>query len=136
MLDRNGYHISNVIDTYYYYKTMYFTDTKWLQAKKTIICWLQLLTSEQHIPDMPFSTITDFQRDPSKAYLKQWVDPSSAMMYNKTSTCILLTNEKKFSKFGFDAEAKYLDLILDKKQKDWYFFRRFKMYLYDIQVSS
>lgn len=83
-----------------------------------------------------FSTITDFQRDPSKAFLKQWVDPSSAMMYNKTSTCILLTDEKKFSKFGFDAEAKYLDLILDKKQKDWYFFRRFKMYLYDIQVSS
>lgn len=82
-----------------------------------------------------FSTRCDFKRDPTNTFLKQWVDPTSSMMYNKTSTCILFTKEKNFSKFGFDAEAKYLDLIFDKEQKDWYFFRRFKMSLYDLQVN-
>lgn len=83
-----------------------------------------------------FSTRYDFKRDPTHTFLKQWVDPTSSMMYNKTSTCILFTKEKKFSKFGFDAEAKYLDLILDKDHKNWYFFRRFKMSLYDIKVNT
>uniref|UniRef100_K1QU68 Heat shock 70 kDa protein 12B n=1 Tax=Magallana gigas TaxID=29159 RepID=K1QU68_MAGGI len=80
-----------------------------------------------------FSTRYDFQRNPTNTFLKQWVDPTSSMMYNKTSTCILFTKDKKFSKFGFEAEAKYMDLILDKEQKDWFFFRRFKMSLYDLQ---
>ena len=81
-----------------------------------------------------FSTRTDFQRDPTKAFLKQWVDPASSMMYNKTSTCILFDADRKFSKFGFEAEAKYIDLIMDKEHETWYFFRRFKMTLYDKQV--
>lgn len=83
-----------------------------------------------------FSTRYDFQRDPTNTFLKQWVDPTSSMMNNKTSTCILFTKKKKFSKFGFEAEAKYLDLILDKDHMNWYFFRRFKMSLYDVQVNS
>lgn len=85
-----------------------------------------------------FSSRNDFQRDPTKAYSKQWVDPTSSMVYGKTSTCILFTNGKEFSKFGFEAEAKYLDLILDENedQKNWFFFRRFKMVLYDIQVNA
>lgn len=82
-----------------------------------------------------FSTITDFQRDPLKSYLKQWVDPTSGMIYNKTSTCILFDEKKEFQNFGFDAETNYLNLVPKEKQKDWYFFRRFKMYLYDKQVS-
>lgn len=81
-----------------------------------------------------FSTRHDFLRDPTNTFLKQWVDPTSSMMYNKTSTCILFHKDKKFNKFGFEAEAKYMDLILDKEQKDWFFFRRFKMSLYEIQV--
>lgn len=83
-----------------------------------------------------YSTRNDFQRDPTKAYLKQWPDPTSPMMLNKTSTCILFNKEKQFSKFGFEAEAKYLDLILEEEQKDWFFFRRFKMSLYNIQVNK
>lgn len=83
-----------------------------------------------------FSTRHDFKRDPTNTFLKQWVDPTSSMMNNKTSTCILFTKKKKFSKFGFEAEAKYLDLILDKDHMNWYFFRRFKMSLYDVQVNS
>lgn len=66
-----------------------------------------------------FSTRYDFQRDPTKTILKRWVDPTSSMMYNKTSTCILFNKNKTFSNFGFDAEAKYVDLILDKDHMNW-----------------
>lgn len=83
-----------------------------------------------------FSTRYDFQRDPTNTSIKQWVDPTSSLVYNKTSTCILFTKEKEFCKFGFDAEAKYFDLILDNEHKDWYFFRRFKMYFYNKQVTA
>lgn len=83
-----------------------------------------------------FSTRNDFKTDPTNAFLKEWVDPTSAMISYKTSTCILFTKEKKFSHFGFEAEAKYLDLKDDKDHTDWYFFRRFKMSLYDKQVHS
>lgn len=81
-----------------------------------------------------FSSRDDFTRDPTKAYLKEWVDPSSNMLYNKTSTCILFTKERKFSHFGFEAEYKYSDLMEDNNHKEWYFFRRFKMCLYAMKV--
>lgn len=85
-----------------------------------------------------FSTKHHFLTDPTNIgniSIKHWVDPISAMMYNKTSTCILFTEEKIFDKFGFEAEAKYLDLILDNDHENWYFFRRFKMSLHKIQVK-
>ncbi|XP_022297241.2 heat shock 70 kDa protein 12A-like [Crassostrea virginica] len=83
-----------------------------------------------------FSTREDFRAEPTKAYLKQWVDPASSMMSNKTSTCILFDEGVNFSKFGLEAEAKYLDLIMDNQHGTWYFFRRFKMTLYDKQSSG
>ncbi|XP_078341045.1 heat shock 70 kDa protein 12A-like isoform X2 [Crassostrea virginica] len=83
-----------------------------------------------------FSIREDFEKEPTKAYLKQWVDPGSSMIYNKTSTCILFDESVNFSKFGFEAESKYQDLIMDNEHKTWYFFRRFKMTLYDKQSSG
>uniref|UniRef100_K1RKH3 Heat shock 70 kDa protein 12B n=1 Tax=Magallana gigas TaxID=29159 RepID=K1RKH3_MAGGI len=85
-----------------------------------------------------FSTKHDFLTDPKNIRnisIKHWEDPISAMLYYKTSTCILFTEEKIFDKFGFEAEAKYLDLILDNDHQNWYFFRRFKMSLYAIQAG-
>lgn len=81
-----------------------------------------------------FSSRDDFKRDPTKAYLKEWMDPFSNLMYNKTSTCVLFTKEGKFSLFGFDAEYKYSDLMENNDHKEWYFFRRFKMFLYALKV--
>lgn len=80
-----------------------------------------------------FSTRHDFEKDPTNTNIKRWIDPTSSMVYNKTSTCILFTKEKKFNSFGFEAEAKYLDLVLDNEHKNWYFFRRFKMTLYEFE---
>lgn len=81
-----------------------------------------------------YSTRDDFKRMPTKLYSKQWVDSSSSMVCNKTASCILFDAKTKFSKFGFEAEAKYLDLIIDKEHKSWYFFKQFKMSLYNKQV--
>ena len=47
-----------------------------------------------------------------------------------TATCILLDHEKNLVAFGFDAENKFCQIVNDKKEKDYYFFRRFKMVLY------
>lgn len=71
-----------------------------------------------------FSTITDFQRDPLKSYLKQWVDSTSGRIYNKTSTCILFDENKDFRKFGFEAETNYMNLVPKEKLKDWVFFSK------------
>lgn len=71
-----------------------------------------------------FSTITDFQRDPLKSYLKQWVDSTSGRIYNKTSTCILFDENKDFRNFGFEAETNYLNLVPKEKLKDWVFFSK------------
>lgn len=83
-----------------------------------------------------FSTRNDFSKDPTRVFLKQWIDPSSTLMYNKTSTSILFDENEKFSRFGFEAEAKYLELTFENKHRSWYFFRRFKMSLFKIQVRN
>lgn len=52
----------------------------------------------------------------------------------KTSTCVLFDPTKKFNSFGYDAEEKYSNLALDDNHHDWYYFRRFKMMLYNKMV--
>ena len=47
----------------------------------------------------------------------------------------LFDKSKKFVAFGFEAEDMYSDLTLDQLEGDWYYFRRFKMLLYNSQVS-
>lgn len=83
-----------------------------------------------------FSFYDEFKKDPTKSFVKNWIDPNSSMMYCKTSTCILFNEEKEFNEFGFAAEAKYLDLMLENDHHNWYFFRRFKMVLYEIQSED
>jgi len=46
----------------------------------------------------------------------------------------LLNKEKQFVDFGFDAENKYADLVMDGEQDDYYFFYRFTMSLYNNEV--
>ena len=52
----------------------------------------------------------------------------------KTPTCILLNQEKKFVKFGFEAAEKYAELE-DANEKSFYCFDRFKMMLHGSEVS-
>ena len=52
----------------------------------------------------------------------------------KTPTIVLLTPHKEFDSFGYEAEINYADLCSKGLNKDWYYFRRFKLLLYDTKV--
>ena len=81
-----------------------------------------------------FSFRHEFERDPIKVSSRTWTAGSGNLQSLKTSTCILFDKDGKFNSFGFEAEDKYMDLALDGEEKDWYYFRRFKMTLYDKMV--
>lgn len=53
----------------------------------------------------------------------------------KTPTCILLSPQKKFIKFGFEAAEKYAELE-EAKDRTFYFFDRFKMMLHGSEVTD
>ena len=53
----------------------------------------------------------------------------------KTPTSILFTPWKSFQSFGYEAEEKYAALSQDGEHKDWYFFKRFKLTLYNNKVG-
>ncbi|XP_045203146.2 heat shock 70 kDa protein 12A-like [Mercenaria mercenaria] len=76
-----------------------------------------------------FSTRTDHGKDPLKVCANTW--GAGNLMSLKTSTCVLFDRNKKFHSFGFEAEDNYSDFALDEKHQDFYFFRRFKMKLFD-----
>lgn len=62
--------------------------------------------------------------------------PNEVYQSSKTSTTILLDADKKFHSFGFQAETDYANLAQDDKHRDWYYFRRFKMVLFENMVSA
>ncbi|XP_060065872.1 heat shock 70 kDa protein 12B-like [Ylistrum balloti] len=49
----------------------------------------------------------------------------------KAPTCVLFNPQGKFDSFGYDAENRYAELTLTNEHQDWYYFRRFKMMLYN-----
>jgi hypothetical protein len=79
-----------------------------------------------------YSTVNN----PEKIYANQtWYAGESTLASLKTSSCILFTPEKEFTKFGYDAETEFVRLAEENKHREWYFFERFKMALIDDRVS-
>ncbi|XP_033743088.1 heat shock 70 kDa protein 12B-like isoform X2 [Pecten maximus] len=78
-----------------------------------------------------FSSINDYRRDPLGVSCNNWASRSGGFISHKTSTCVLFGPNGDFNSFGFEAEDKYSDLVLDEEEKGWYYFRRFKMKLYE-----
>ena len=83
-----------------------------------------------------FSFRHDNERDPLKISANTWTAGSGSLVSLKTSTCVLFDPSEKFHSFGFEAEDKYSNLALDEEHEDWYYFRRFKMMLYEKTVCS
>ena len=83
-----------------------------------------------------FSLRHEFNADPLKANANQWTVGCRSSISLKTLTCVLFSPDKKFDSFGYEAEDKYANLALDDKHHDWYYFRRFKMLLYENRVST
>ncbi|XP_045193513.2 heat shock 70 kDa protein 12A-like isoform X2 [Mercenaria mercenaria] len=72
-----------------------------------------------------FSFVHDFERDPTKATLKNW--DCYLLDTKKTPTCLLIKPDRKTLKdFGYAAEDRYIRLTDDGKQNNYYYFKRFK----------
>ena len=82
-----------------------------------------------------YSFRSDFQADPLKISSNQWQFGASKTASMKTPSCILFNSRQECDCFGFEAENKYAELCLDDAHHDWFFFRHFKMLLYDTKVS-
>lgn len=82
-----------------------------------------------------FSFINDYQSNPLKISANNWNSGVSNLVSMKTPTCVLFDSTEKFDSFGFEAEENYSNLALDDEHHDWYYFRRFKMMLYNKTVK-
>ena len=56
-----------------------------------------------------------------------WSQEAVGLLAYKTPTCILLTSDKAFEAFGYEAENAYLKLVKKKEHERVYYFERFKM---------
>ena len=82
-----------------------------------------------------FSFLYDYKRDPLKISANSWNAGIGHLVTLKTSTCVLFDAAGNFHSFGFEAEEKYSDLALDEIHHNWYYFRCFKLMLYDKTVQ-
>lgn len=84
-----------------------------------------------------FSFKHDYKTDPLKISTNQnWVAGSRGLVSLKAPTCVLLSPQKEFIAFGYEAEDLYSELALDENHYDHYFFKRFKMVLHESRVST
>ncbi|KAL4230331.1 Heat shock 70 kDa protein 12A [Mactra antiquata] len=79
----------------------------------------------------------EYQADPCNiSVLRSCVVGTARSVSVKEPTIVLFDEHKKFHSFGYKAEDTYADLFIDDEHHKWYFFKRFKMRLYDKKVNS
>jgi hypothetical protein len=84
-----------------------------------------------------FSSRDDFKKDPLKIVANQaWNAGSQRHLSLKTPTCLLLDDKEELVSFGYEAENKYSDIVIDRKQNEYLFFQHFKMQLYKNKVNN
>lgn len=72
-----------------------------------------------------FSTTAEFKHDPLTVHANQvWKTGSCSL---KCPTCILFDQNKICNSFGYEAEEEYAEVLLDKCENQYYFFKHFKM---------
>ena len=82
-----------------------------------------------------FSFKDEYQKDPTKVSTPNLTSGSHNLVSLKTPTVVLFEPNRKFYAFGHKAEDKYSELADDNQLQEWYYFRRFKMTLFDKQVK-
>lgn len=75
-----------------------------------------------------FSSKDDYIQDPTKIYTSLWA--RSKLLSFKAPTSVLLDSRQEFIAFGYEAEDKYYELVADEEHEDYYYFHRFKMFIY------
>ena len=83
-----------------------------------------------------FSFKHEYEKEPTKVSSNNWTAGTRGLVSLKTPTTLLLRPDKTFEAFGYEAEDRYADLALDEEHGDWYYFRRFKMMLFEKIVSA
>lgn len=84
-----------------------------------------------------FSMRHEFKTDPLKIHANQaWNSGGRALLSLKTPTCLLLNDRKELDSFGYEAENKYADIVMDDEQDNYYYFHRFKMNLHNNTVCT
>ncbi|KAK3099377.1 hypothetical protein FSP39_003542 [Pinctada imbricata] len=78
-----------------------------------------------------FSFKHEFENDPLKVSANTWTAGSRSLVSLKTPTTVLFEPCGKFFSFGYEAEDKYSELAEEDEHEGWYYFRRFKMTLFD-----
>uniref|UniRef100_A0A8W8LC30 Heat shock 70 kDa protein 12A n=1 Tax=Magallana gigas TaxID=29159 RepID=A0A8W8LC30_MAGGI len=78
-----------------------------------------------------FSFKHEYETDPLKVCSNNWAAGSRSLVSLKTPTCVLFDKDKVFDSFGYEAEDKYSELAEEEEHQEWYFFRRFKMSLFN-----
>jgi len=81
-----------------------------------------------------FSFRHEYERDPLKISANNWISGSSVSL--KTPSTLLLSPNKEFHSFGYEAENKYSELTENEEHKGWLYFRRFKMILHNNKVED
>ncbi|KAL3878914.1 hypothetical protein ACJMK2_031240 [Sinanodonta woodiana] len=72
----------------------------------------------------------DYEKDPTKIRVKEW--NSGVGISSKAPTSVLIRPDgETLEAFGYDAEDKYGRLAGKDEHKDWYYFIKFKMSLYN-----
>ncbi|XP_052761483.1 heat shock 70 kDa protein 12A-like [Mya arenaria] len=81
-----------------------------------------------------YSFKNEFDLDPTKVATKSWYGDQLVSL--KAPTCVLIEPDgDTFSAFGYDAEAKYISLVEEEEHDKWFFFRKFKMKLYNTDIK-
>ena len=83
-----------------------------------------------------FGMVAELENDPTKIFANQaWVSGQKSLLSLKTPTCLLLDKHQQFKSFGYEAENKYTDVMMDEETEDYYYFYRFKMNLHENEVT-
>ena len=82
-----------------------------------------------------YQFLHDYELNPTTTVkAKDWNNGSN--ISNKTPTTVLIQPDgKTLEAFGYDAEDKFASLAENEEHESWYYFRRFKMKLYQAKVS-
>lgn len=85
-----------------------------------------------------FSFRHGYKEDPLDIqFIKKWMGDNDCYIdFKKLPTCVLLSPQKEFLSFGYEAEQKYSELAFDSNHYDHYFFKEFKMVLHETRKLS
>jgi hypothetical protein len=82
-----------------------------------------------------FSFRSEFERDPLHISLHLSTG-GGRLVSHKKPTVLLLSPDKKFHSFGFEAENHFAKLAEKEEHGKWYYFKNFKMKLHSNSVSN